>query len=82
MGGGYCSQHSWARIQGTETNGTLYLHRAAGCIDGTGELHQHAVARCFDDPTSIRRDCGNYQRFPEDLELGERPFLVLPMRRL
>jgi hypothetical protein len=36
----------------------LDLERASRCIDGTGELHQHAVAGGLDDTAAMRGDRG------------------------
>jgi hypothetical protein len=54
----------------------LYLHRATRCIDGTGELSQHAVAGGLYDAASMQCDFGIDKRLPKRLELGERTFFV------
>ena len=54
----------------------LYFDRAAGRIDGAGELDQHAVAGRLDDAAVMRGNTGIDQGLPEYLQLGQRALLV------
>jgi len=54
----------------------LYLHRATRCINGAGELNQHAVAGGLYDAASMRCDSRIDKRLSKRLESGERAFFV------
>ena len=54
----------------------LNFNRIAHRIDCACEFDQHAVAGRLDDAASMRGDCGVNKRLSDNLEAGQRAFLI------